>query len=409
MLRLAELIETERDYLAQVESHDVGKPIREAALVDLPACWDPWRFFAGAVRDRGRPRPRPAAHLARLRPPRADRRRRDDHPVELPAPHRLPQGLGGARRRKHGRPEGAGAGSAHEPRARPPGARGRHPAGRLQRRPRARRGGRGRARRAPRREQDRLHRLDHDRPRRDARRSRDDQARLARAGREVAVDRVRRRRPRPGRDRLGVRDLPGAGRGVLGGLARPGRAARPRRVRGPVRRAGPPHPGRPAAQMGDAARRTDQPAPVRARLRVRRHRHLRGSHGRHRRRPPRRPRARRGQLHPADGVRRRAERHADRAGGDLRPGRRHHPVRRRGGGDPARQRRPLRPRGGHLDGRRRPRPPRRPRARRRLDLGEPLRRVSVGGPVRRLQGERHRPRPRVGVARRVHRGRRTCT
>ncbi len=50
MLRLAELIETERDYLAQVESHDVGKPIREAALVDLPACWDPWRFFAGAVR-----------------------------------------------------------------------------------------------------------------------------------------------------------------------------------------------------------------------------------------------------------------------------------------------------------------------------------------------------------------------
>jgi acyl-CoA reductase-like NAD-dependent aldehyde dehydrogenase len=50
MLRLAELIEGERDYLAQVESHDVGKPIREAALVDLPACWDPWRFFAGAVR-----------------------------------------------------------------------------------------------------------------------------------------------------------------------------------------------------------------------------------------------------------------------------------------------------------------------------------------------------------------------
>jgi len=50
MLRLAELIESERDYLAQVESLDVGKPIREAALVDLPACWDPWRFFAGAVR-----------------------------------------------------------------------------------------------------------------------------------------------------------------------------------------------------------------------------------------------------------------------------------------------------------------------------------------------------------------------
>ena len=50
LLRVAELIEAEQDYLAQVESHDVGKPIREAALVDLPACWDPWRFFQGLVR-----------------------------------------------------------------------------------------------------------------------------------------------------------------------------------------------------------------------------------------------------------------------------------------------------------------------------------------------------------------------
>ena len=50
LLRLSELIEAEREHLAKVESHDVGKPIREAALIDLPACWDPWRFFAGAVR-----------------------------------------------------------------------------------------------------------------------------------------------------------------------------------------------------------------------------------------------------------------------------------------------------------------------------------------------------------------------
>ena len=28
----------------------MGKPIREAALVDLPACWDPWRFYQGLVR-----------------------------------------------------------------------------------------------------------------------------------------------------------------------------------------------------------------------------------------------------------------------------------------------------------------------------------------------------------------------
>ena len=50
LLRIAELIEAEQEYLAKVESHDVGKPIREAALVDLPACWDPWRFYQGLVR-----------------------------------------------------------------------------------------------------------------------------------------------------------------------------------------------------------------------------------------------------------------------------------------------------------------------------------------------------------------------
>ena len=38
-----------------------------------------------------------------------------------------------------------------------------------------------------------------------------DQARLAGAGREVALDRLRRRRPRPGGDRVGLRDLPGPG------------------------------------------------------------------------------------------------------------------------------------------------------------------------------------------------------
>ena len=50
LLRIAELIEAEWEHLAKIESHDVGKPIREAALVDLPACWDPWRFYQGLVR-----------------------------------------------------------------------------------------------------------------------------------------------------------------------------------------------------------------------------------------------------------------------------------------------------------------------------------------------------------------------
>jgi acyl-CoA reductase-like NAD-dependent aldehyde dehydrogenase len=50
LLRVAELIEAEQERLARIESHDVGKPIREAALVDLPACWDPWRYYQGLVR-----------------------------------------------------------------------------------------------------------------------------------------------------------------------------------------------------------------------------------------------------------------------------------------------------------------------------------------------------------------------
>jgi len=50
LLRVAEIIEAEQEHLARIESHDVGKPIREAALIDLPACWDPFRFFQGVVR-----------------------------------------------------------------------------------------------------------------------------------------------------------------------------------------------------------------------------------------------------------------------------------------------------------------------------------------------------------------------
>ncbi len=50
LLRVAELIEAQKDGLARLESLDVGKPIREAALIDLPACWDPFRFYQGLVR-----------------------------------------------------------------------------------------------------------------------------------------------------------------------------------------------------------------------------------------------------------------------------------------------------------------------------------------------------------------------
>ena len=50
LLRVAELIEEEHEFLAKVESQDVGRPIRETTLIDLPASWDPFRFFQGLVR-----------------------------------------------------------------------------------------------------------------------------------------------------------------------------------------------------------------------------------------------------------------------------------------------------------------------------------------------------------------------
>jgi acyl-CoA reductase-like NAD-dependent aldehyde dehydrogenase len=71
LLRVAELIEAEQERLTRIESHDVGKPIREAALVDLPACWAPWRYYQGLVRaiDGRVPCISPAGSVRRRSPP----------------------------------------------------------------------------------------------------------------------------------------------------------------------------------------------------------------------------------------------------------------------------------------------------------------------------------------------------
>ena len=62
-----------------------------------------------------------------------------------------------------------------------------------------------------------------------------------------------------------------------------------------------------------------------------------------------------GNFVDADALSRCAQHHADRAGGDFRPGAHHDPVRRRGGSARDRQRRALRARGLSVDPRRRPR------------------------------------------------------
>ena len=115
----------------------------------------------------------------------------------------------------------------------------------------------------------------------------------------------------------------------------------------------------------------------------------------------RRPRAARAagvaarrQLRPADGLRRRRQPDADRAGGDLRPGRVPDRLRRRGRRDRPGERHRLWPVELRLDPRHRPRPPRRRRGRGGDVLRQQPERSRPAPAVRRHQGVGHRPRRR---------------
>ena len=92
--RLAELIDRDADVLAALEATDIGRPIGQPTMLDLPMTAGTYRHFAGwADKINGESVPtagyfgRPDAllHGARTR-----RRHRRDHPVEHPADdHRL--------------------------------------------------------------------------------------------------------------------------------------------------------------------------------------------------------------------------------------------------------------------------------------------------------------------------------
>ena len=101
-------------------------------------------------------------------------------------------------------------------------------------------------------------------------------------------------------------------------------------------------------------------------------------------------------LRAADGVLRRAHRHDDRAGGDLRPGAVDPALRRRGGRGPDRQRLAVRARGRRVVGRRGARP-----ARRAADPHgsgrDQRRRLQPARAVRRLQAVRPWPGARAGM------------
>lgn len=50
LLKIADIIDANREHLAMLESLDNGKPLRETMAIDLPLAADHFRYFAGAIR-----------------------------------------------------------------------------------------------------------------------------------------------------------------------------------------------------------------------------------------------------------------------------------------------------------------------------------------------------------------------
>ena len=161
--KLADLIEKHAEEFAQLETLDNGKPISGRARRRHAARRRPLPLLR-RLGDEGRGRdhpgldPRPA--LAQLHAARAGRRRRPDHPVELPAADGGVEARRGARVRQHRGAQARRADAAVGAAPRRAARGGRHPARRRQHRHRLRRDRRRGARRASRRRQGRVHRLD---------------------------------------------------------------------------------------------------------------------------------------------------------------------------------------------------------------------------------------------------------
>jgi aldehyde dehydrogenase (NAD+)/aldehyde dehydrogenase len=47
LLKIAQVMEDNLEYLATLETIDNGKPIRESRAADIPLCVDHFRYFAG--------------------------------------------------------------------------------------------------------------------------------------------------------------------------------------------------------------------------------------------------------------------------------------------------------------------------------------------------------------------------
>ena len=151
LFRIARILQERSREFAVLESLNGGKPIRESRDVDLPLAAAHFFYYAGWADKLEYAFPNRHAAPAR--------RRRPDHPVELPAADARVEDRARARRREHGRAEAGRDDAADRAALRRRRSPGRPAAGRRQHRHR-RRPHRRRARRPPGRRQDRVHRLD---------------------------------------------------------------------------------------------------------------------------------------------------------------------------------------------------------------------------------------------------------
>ena len=241
--KIADRIEENLESIAVAESWDNGKPIRETLNADIPLAVDHFRYFAGAIRAQEGSLSRDRRRHRRLPLPRAARRGRADHPVELPDPdgHLEAGPRAGRRQRRRAQARRADAGVDAVPdvaHRRPAAAR------RGQRRQRLRRrGGQAAGVEQPDR-QDRVHRRDHHRPADHAVRVAEpdpgDAGTRRQEPQHLLQRRAGRQRRLPGQGAGGLHDVrPQPGRGVHVPVAQPDPGRHLRRVPGDWRRSAP--------------------------------------------------------------------------------------------------------------------------------------------------------------------------
>ena len=97
---IAQRMQDNLPMLAEAETWDNGKPIRETTAADLPLAIDHFRYFAGARPGAGRRHLGDRSRYRRVSLPRTAGRRRPDHPVEFPAADGGLEAGAGPRRRQ---------------------------------------------------------------------------------------------------------------------------------------------------------------------------------------------------------------------------------------------------------------------------------------------------------------------